>query len=256
MSTIEPINNDEAKRKAEAIKAKLTQSQANKTPRQQAIDNSVHTATNVKVHKNNDRTILEGNDDLFIFKEPATATKVAPKTEQHVVSQRTRAESILTQIATKEAQKSAVIYPQQEQKTAYKNNPFLNQEEVSVTSVRKNAQQFNRQAHIRKHQSSKSNTLAIAASFLMILAGAVFTLHATNTLKVQSIAALFNSGNDTIQPAVTAIAKSKTIRRKVLRADTKVNMKKKVGNKMDDIMQGWKNVLSESGNPKKSQNNQ
>ncbi len=256
MSVIEPINDEQAKRKAEAIKAKLTQSQANKTPRQQAIDNSVHHATNVKVHKNNDRTILEGNDDLFIFKEPAT--KVTPvKTEQPVVSQRTRAESILTQIATKEAQKSAVIYPQQEQETAYKNNPFLKQEEVSVTSsVRKNSQQFNRQAHIRKHQSSKSNTLAIAASFLMILAGAVFTLHATNTLKVQSIAALFNSGNDTIQPAVTAIAKSKTIRRKVLRADTKVNMKKKVGSKMDDIMQGWKNVLSESGNPKKSPNNQ
>ncbi|MCW8900806.1 MAG: hypothetical protein OQK95_09075, partial [Gammaproteobacteria bacterium] len=63
--------------------------------------------------------------------------------------------------------------------------------------------------------------------------------------------ALFNSGNDTVQPA-TAIAKTKAIRKKVLRADTKVNIKKKVGNKMDNIMQNWKEVLSESENPKKS----
>ena len=84
----------------------------------------------------------------------------------------------------------------------------------------------------------------------MILAGAVFTLHATNTLKVQSIAALFNSGNDTVQ--TIAIAKTKTIRKKVLRADTKVGIKKKVGNKMDNIMQGWKEVLSEAQNPKKA----
>ena len=87
----------------------------------------------------------------------------------------------------------------------------------------------------------------------MILAGAVFTLHATDTLKVQSVAALFNSGNDSIQ--TTAIAKTKTIHKKVLRADTKVNINKKVGNKMDDIMQGWKNVLNEVENPKISQSN-
>lgn len=143
-----------------------------------------------------------------------------------------------------------VIYPQQEQETANRNNPFVNQPE-SHTATSYNVPQFDKQAYLRKHQSSKSNTLAIAASFLMILAGAVFTLHATNTLKVQSIAALFNSGNDTMQ-TTTAIAKTKTIRRKVLRADTKVSVKKKVGNKMDDIMQGWKDVLSESKNPKKS----
>ena len=104
---------------------------------------------------------------------------------------------------------------------------------------------------MRRKQSSKSNTFAIAASFILILAGAVFTLHATDTLKVQSIAALFDSGNDKVQPT-TAIAKTKTIRKKVLRADTKVNIKKKVGNKMDDIMQNWQEVLSDAENPKKS----
>ena len=249
MSAIEPIDDDEAKRKAEAIKAKLTQ-----------------TADNIKVQKNNNKTILEGDDDLFIFKEPATSAETSSiKAEQPAVSQRTQAETILTQIDIK-PKKSVAIYPKQEQKTANRNNPFLNQEESqisagnyassSVSNINRNPQQFDKQAYMRKHQSSKSNTLAIAASFLLILAGAVFTLHATNTLKVQSIAALFNSGNDTVQPAITSIAKSKTIRKKVLRANTKVNVKKKVSNKMDDIMSGWKNVLSEAENPKKLKDNQ
>ena len=248
ISTIDPINDDEAQRKAEAIKAKLAQSQEHKIAQQ--------SSANVKVHKSNDRTILEGKDDLFIFKEPEIAAKAPEQTEQPVVSQRTRAESVLTQISiepNEPVQKSVVIFPQQEQETANRNNMFLNQPE-SHTATSYNIPQFDKQAYMRKNQSSKSNTLAIAASFLMILAGAIFTLHATNTLKVQSIAALFNSGNDTVQ--TTAIAKTKTIRKKVLRADTKVNIKKKVGNKMDDIMQGWKDVLSEAENPKKSKNNE
>ena len=246
MSSIEPLNENEAQRKAEFIKAKLAQSQIN------------------KVHKTKDSSIMEGDDDLFIFQEPETAAKAPIQTEQPVVAQRTRAESALTQISI-EPQKPVVIYPKQTPAAIDKNNPFLNQEgspasatnharqsngsEQGVSNIH-SAQQFDKQAYMRKHQGSKSNTLAIAASFLLILAGAVFTLHATNTLKVQSIAALFNSGNDTVQP--TAIAKTKTIRKKVLRADTKVNVKKKVGNKMDDIMQGWQNVLDEAKTPKKS----
>ena len=243
MSNIKPINAHDAQRKAEAIKAKLTQSQE-----------AQQSSAKVKVHKSNDRTILEGNDDLFIFKEPESAAKVSTRAEQPAVSNRTRAETALTQIVTEQAQKSVVIFPQQEQETANRNNPFLNQPE-SHTATSYNLPQFDKQAYLRKNQSSKSNsnTFAIAASFLMILAGAVFTLHATDTLKVQSIAALFNSGNDSVQ--TTAIAKTKTIRKKVLRADTKVNINKKVGNKMDDIMQGWKNVLNEVENPKISQSN-
>ena len=261
MSDIAAIDDDEAKRKAEAIKAKLTQTQENIIAQQDAV--------NSKVSKTNNRTIIESEDDLFLFQEPDTASKVTvAKSEQPAVATRTKAESELTQIAIK-PQKSVVIYPQQEQETAFKNNPFLNNEQTKAASVTNYAnqlrgsennvgktqstQKFDKQAYMRKQQSSKSNSLAIAASFLLILAGAVFTLHATNTLKVQSIAALFNSGNDTVQ--TTAIAKTKSIRKKVLRADTKVNVKKKVSNKMDDIMQGWKNVLSEAENPKKSQNN-
>ena len=237
ISTIEPINDVDAKRKAEAIKAKLAK----------------QSLANVKVHKSNDRTILEGNDDLFIFKEPEnTINAVTTPTEQPVISQRTRSESVLTQISIEPEQKSVVIYPQQEQETANRNNPFLNQPE-SHTATSYNVPQFDKQAYMKRNQSTKSNTLAIAASFLMILAGAIFTLHATNTLKVQSIAALFNSGNDTVQ--TTAVAKTKTVRKKMLRADTKVNIKKKVGNKMDNIMKGWKAVLSDAENPKKSQNN-
>ena len=180
------------------------------------------------------------------------SAKTEEKKEQSIVAQRTRAESEMTQISI-EPQKSVVIFPQQEQETAYKNNMFLNQEQAH-TSTTYDARKFDKGAYMKQHQTSKSNTLAIAASFLMILGGAIFTLHATNTLKVQSIAALFNSGNDTVQ-TTTAIAKTKTIRKKVLRADTKVSVKKKVNNKMDDIMQGWKNVLSESKNPKKSKDN-
>lgn len=89
---------------------------------------------------------------------------------------------------------------------------------------------------------------------MLILAGAVFTLHATNTLKVQAIASLFNSGNDTVQ--TIAVTKTKAIRKKVLRADTKVNLKKKMDSKVDNIMQGWKDILSEAQNPKKSQSDQ
>ena len=245
MEAIEPLNESDAKRKAEHIKAKLALSQKN------------------KVHKTKDSTILESDDDLFIFQEPKAVAQSAPvQAVQPVISHRTQAESELTQISTK-PQNSVVIYPKQAPAAVDKNNPFLYQNESATTSTTNyvkqessasnihNAAQFDKQAYMKKNQSSKSNTLAIAASFLLILAGAVFTLHATNTLKVQSIAALFNSGNDTVQPASTAIAKTKTIRKKVLRADTKVNVKKKVGNKVDDIMQGWQNVLDEAKNPKK-----
>lgn len=248
ISSIEPlkqIDNDEAQRKAEEIKAKLAQSQEHKIAQQPA---------SMKVHKSNDRTILEGNDDLFIFQEPEIPSKETKPAEEPVVSHRTRAESVLTQISTEPAQRSVVIFPQQEQETTNRNNPFLNQEE-SHTATSYTLPQFDKQAYLRKTQASKSNTLAIAASFLMILAGAIFTLHATNTLKVQSIAALFNSGNDSTTQ-VTAIAKTKVIHKKVLRADTKVNIKKKVSNKMDNIMQGWQDVLSEAKDPKKSQNTQ
>ena len=244
--TIEPIDDNTARLKAEAIKEKLAQSQVNRAAQK--------TADNVKIHKSNEHTILESKEDLFIFQEPKmAANEVEGKNEQPVVSQRTRAESALTQISI-EPQKSVVIYPQQEQETALRNNIFLNQQEQEHTSTSYNTKTFDKQAYMKQHKSSQSNTFAIAASFLLILAGAVFTLHATDTLKVQSIAALFNSGNDSA-PAVTAIAKTKTIRKKVLRADTKVNVKKKVGNKMDNIMQGWKDVLSESKNPKKLKDN-
>lgn len=251
MTTIEPLNNNEAKRKAEIIKAKLAQSQKN------------------KVHKAKDHTALKGDDDLFIFQEPKMAAKTPTQSEQPVVSHRTHAESVLTQISI-EPQESVVIYPNQAQAAVDKNNPFLHQESSQTSATNytnqlngkksdvssfQNVQQFDKQAHVRKHQNSKSNTLAIAASFLLILAGAVFTLHATNTLKIQSIAALFNSGNDgSSRP--TAIAKTKIIRKKVLRADTKVNVKKKVGTQMDNIMQSWQNVLDETKSPKKSLNNQ
>lgn len=243
MSTIEPLNDAEAQRKAESIKAKLAQSQENR----------------VKVHKNNDNTILEGDDDLFIFKEPENkpASAPAPEPATPAVSHRTQAEASLTQIPTRIEEprnsRSVVIYPKQETESMYKNNPLLkNENEKPATADR--VQQFDKDAYM-KRRPAKSNTMAIAASFLLILAGAVFTLHATNTLKVQSIAALFNSGNDGVQPSTTAIAKGdkkEITKRKVLRADTKVNVKKKVTNKMDDIMQGWQNVLDEAENPKKS----
>ncbi len=240
MSTVEPINDELAKRKAQAIKEKLT---------------STQNTSKIKVHKKNERTILEGEEDLFIFQQPGEVS-AKPAVSEEVkrpdlaVSHRTRAESEMTQISI-EPQKSVVIYPQQETETAYRNNQFLNQEEAQPVSSTATPH-FDIHAHNKKHQSAKSNTFAIAASFLLILAGAVFTLHATNTLKVQSIAAMFNSGNDTVQ-TTTAIAKTKNIHRKVLRADSKVNVKKKVTNKMDDIMQGWKEVLSEAKNPKKRQ---
>lgn len=251
IASIEPINkidDNEAHRKAEAIKSKLAQLQEYKIA-QQSQDN-------IKVQKSNEQTILEDDDELFIFEEPEIAAKTLARNTQPDVSSRTKAESNLTQISIEpiQSKKSVVIYPQQEQETAYRrNNVFLNQEEAH-TATSYNIPKFDKEAYQKNKHNSKTNTLAIAASFLMILAGSVFTLHATDTLKVQSIAALFNSGNDAVP--TMAIAKTKTIRKKVLRADTKVGIKKKVGNKVDNIMQGWKNVLSEAQNPKKSLNNQ
>ena len=246
------LDDDEAQRKAERIKAKLAESASQK----------------VKVHKSEDKVILEGEEDLFLFKEPEGKSAVAADEnpfeddfaipEQPVVANRTRAEAELTQIEItprqQEApqQRSVVIYPQQEQGPTYKNNPFLKDTEDSSRSSAKAASisNFDREAYLQKRQGKKSNTMAIAASFLLILAGTVFTLHATNTLKVQSIAALFNSGND--QPVAIAVKKSKT--KKVLRAQTaNVNIKKKVDNKMDSIMKGWKEILEEQKNPKKAQ---
>ena len=252
IASIEPINkidDNEAHRKAEEIKSKLAQSQKYQIA-QQSSDNT-------KAYKSDERAVLEEDDELFIFEEPEIAAKVSTQNKQPEISQRTEAESNLTQISIEptQNQKSVVIYPQQEQETAYRNNLFLNQEEPqSHTATSYSIPKFDKEAYMKNKQGSKINTLAIAASFLMILAGAIFTLHATNTLKVQSIAALFNSGNDTV-PAI-AITKTQTIRKKVLRADTKVGIKKKVGSKVDNIMQGWKDVLSEAQNPKKSQNNQ
>ena len=254
MSTIEPIGDAAAKIKAEAIKEKLTQSQVNKSAAQ-SDDGLRVKSTDIKVHKSNDRTILESKEDLFIFQEPKSSSNnsITVETTKPIVSQRTRAESEMTQISI-EPQKSVVIYPKQEQETAFNNNMFLNKEQPH-TSTSYNTPKFDKQAYMKQRNNTQSNTFAIAASFLLILAGAIFTLHATNTLKVQAIASLFNSGNDSVQ-TTTAIAKTKSIRTKVLRADTKVNVKKKVDNKMDDIMQGWKDVLSESKNPKKLKSDQ
>ncbi|MFK5914074.1 MAG: cyclic nucleotide-binding domain-containing protein [Woeseiaceae bacterium] len=246
MESIEPINDIEAEKKARAIKEKLTQSQAIKDAQQ------------VKSHQPEDPTILEDDDDLFTFQEPNGSVKPIHEEEtEYVVSHRTRAEVGLTQISLKdEALKSVVIYQKEESDAAFESNPFLNdsagQQPAVANSHSHNVAQFDKQAHDRSHTNVKSNTFAIAASFMLILAGAVFTLHATDTLKVEAIASLFNSGNDIVQPA-TAIAKkeSKSIRRKVLRADTKVNVKKEITSKVDDIMQGWQNVLDEAKNPKK-----
>ena len=257
MSPIEPMSESDAQRKAEAIKAKLTQSQPVKVEAQSSVSDPLSTGE-IKVRRNKDKTLLESDDDLFIFKDPDVSPAKAE--EKPVISHRTQAESALTQISTKaveeEAQKSVVIYPKQDAGPTYKNNPFLKEENAQPTakkSANTATASFDKQSYMKKKQGAKSNIFAIAASFILILAGAIFTLHATNTLKVQSIAALFNSGNDTVQPE-TAIVETKTIRKKVLRADTKVDIKKKVNNKMDDIMQNWQDVLNESENPKKAKN--
>lgn len=264
MSAIEPIDEDAAKAKAEAIKTKLAQAQALRESQEITADTS-----GVKVRQTNDNIILEGDEDLFIFKAPdnngsRTATNTNNQQPQTIIPSK----AVLTQIQTNaqpqtqtKARESVVIYPKQEQESVYRNNPFLNKAEqdlqpttnkANVATTAKSTHQFNKQAYAKKSATPKSNTFAIAASFLLIIAGAVFTLHATNTLKVDTIASLFNSGNDTVkQDTPTAVAKKNTIRQKVLRADSNVNVKEKVETKMDNIMQGWKEVLEESKNPKK-----
>ena len=268
----EKIDYEAAKRKAEAIKAKLARA---KVENDSSLQDSVfglseQSLSQVKIHKANDKVILEGEEDIFIFKEPDE--KIAKAN----TSNTTEAKTIPIQhniggdkSFTSIPQSESINIVIQQQPTLDKNNPFLRDEPVAVSTTNhssrqsqrsepdfvlsKKPQQFNKQAYKKRHNASKSNTLAIAASILMIIAGAVFTLHATDTVKIQAIAALFNSGNDTVQP-VTELAKTKKIHTKVLRADTNVHATQKVESKMDDIMQGWKKVLSESKTPKKLEN--
>ncbi|MDH5395124.1 MAG: cyclic nucleotide-binding domain-containing protein, partial [Gammaproteobacteria bacterium] len=66
---IEPIDEDAAKIKAEAIKTKLAQAQALRESQEITADSA-----RIKVRQSNDKTILEGDEDLFIFKAPGSDT--------------------------------------------------------------------------------------------------------------------------------------------------------------------------------------
>ena len=269
LPAVEQIDYEAAKRKAEAIKAKLARAKTEAAvPKETVFGVSEQAVSQVKIHKTSDKVILEGEEDIFIFKGPggkindskaAKAAEPAPLPIKHNIG-----DMGFTRIPQSESINIVI----QQQEVIDKNNPFLNQEPAPAAKTKqfnqaKNSgtdfvisqkpQQFNKQAYKKRQNTSKSNTLAIAASVLMIIAGAIFTLHATDTVKIQAIAALFNSGNDTVQPE-TKLAKTKKIHTKVLRADTNVHATQKVESKMDDIMQGWKKVLSESKTPKKLQN--
>lgn len=268
LPSIESVDFATAKRKAETIKAKLTQARLNDSEISNTGKISDNAVSEVKIHKTNDKIILEGNEDVFIFKGPDGNIN-RPQNKVPANSSDDARNSVDKLGFTKIPQGESFNIVIKQQEVLDKTNPFLNADISKTTKkgninhvngnapdfvVSKKSQQFNQQAYKNRHKAQKSNVFAIAASVIMIIAGAVFTLHATDTLKVQSIAKLFDSGNDTVIQPATAIAKTKTIRPTVLRADTNVDAKKKVENKMDDIMQGWKDVLSDSKTPKKLQN--
>lgn len=256
LETNEPMDNSTAKRKAEAIKNKLSHARSG-TEQRSTVKSSAQSMSSYKIQNKNNKIILENETDIFTFKPAKSAqTSVsdkAPRAQEPVIMQEevsVRNRSFTEPAASVENQTGQATTATN---NTVRNNPFLNQDASPATAnISSQSQAYNKKAYKKRRQPQKSNSFAIAASVLMIIAGAVFTLHATNTLKVQSIAALFNSGNDVTQPKSTSIAKNKNLRKKVLRGNTNVNAKKKVENKMDNIMQGWKKVLSDAENPKKS----
>lgn len=229
------MNNENAKHKAESIKAKLEQSQSINIKNVNPEDEPGIAITETKVHTVNNKTILESNSDIFIFKEPS-------ENDMQYIDISSDEEDE-TEAVTKEVEKAP--------------NPFMVENENFAVSQTTDKAAVNNNvisedlrkslnAQSKQRNAGHTNYYAIAASMLLIIAGAVFTLHATDTLKMESIAALFNSGNET-----TAIAKKVDTKKKSV-AQAKHNAGvSKVENKFNNIVDGWNNFLSETKKPVK-----
>jgi len=142
----------------------------------------------VKIHKENRRILLEGDTDLFVFKEPSIEKKQEKK-------------SILTQIPT------GFKNQKDSKKDTIKENIFLNQAKpknrnTSVSGEKVTAQK-NKQStttllknNYKKQQPvQKSSNFIIATLFLLVFVSAVFVLQAANILDLGYIASLFDSKN-------------------------------------------------------------
>lgn len=226
------VDDESAKRKAEAIKAKL-----NKVKPVQVDDTIDDTAgvaiANVRVRKVQDRTILEGKEDIFIFKEPsASVEEEIPVLEEQVEIPENK--------------------PVKNEQAATTVNPFLKPEDLAgipdvpaqTTTYVGNPQKVIANQRIQP-QTAMQNTgnhgfkrFALAASVIMAIAGTILTLHVTDTVKVQSMIAFFTGDNS------TDVADAKGKQKKTLQAGQNVKLKEKASNSMDGIVDGWKNLIA------------
>jgi len=141
----------------------------------------------VKIHKADKKTLLEGDTDLFVFKEPS-----AEKTEEK--------KPILTQIPTSFENKGDI------KKEAIKENIFLKQTKpessnatqkktVATKKARQSATAQTKKNYKKQQPSQKSSNLIIATLFLLILVSTVFVLQEANILDLSYIAPLLDNKN-------------------------------------------------------------
>ena len=141
----------------------------------------------VKIHKADKKTLLEGDMDLFVFKEPSIEKQQEKKT-------------ILTQIPTSFENKK------ESKKETVKENIFLNQakpknsntttSEKRVTTKAKQVTAALPKNNSKKQQpAQKPSSFIIATLFLLILLSTVFVLQAANILDFNHIASLLDNTN-------------------------------------------------------------
>ena len=141
----------------------------------------------VKIHKADKKTLLEGDTDLFVFKEPSIEKLEEKK-------------PILTQIPTTFENKNDI------KKETIKENIFLNQTKaessnatpdktVTNKKTRQSSTAKTKKNYKKQQPSQKSSNFIIATLFLLILVSAVFILQEANILDLSYIASLLDNKN-------------------------------------------------------------
>jgi len=141
----------------------------------------------VKIHKAKNKTLLEGDIDLFVFKEPSAEKRQEKK-------------PILTQIPTSFNNKK------DSKENTIKENVFLNPVKpgnsntaISGKKITTEASQASaalpRNKYKKQRTAQKSSSFIIATLFLLIFVSAIFVLQAADIFDLSYVASLFNNTN-------------------------------------------------------------
>jgi len=142
----------------------------------------------VKIHKENKKILLEGETDLFVFKEPTIEKKREKK-------------PILTQIPT------GFKNQEDSKKDIIKENIFLNQaksknsnatvsgEKVTAKKRKQSTTTLLKNNYKKQQPVQKPSNFIIATLFLLVFVSAVFVLQAANIFDLSYVASLFDNTN-------------------------------------------------------------